>query len=261
MDKQTPESIDILIDFHNLRIEPNLSNSARKILKKRDIGRVRRFLEKYSPIIFCNEEELLQIQISDLAVFGKNDEETRDFINLKTGTITLQRYQQKNNKSWFESDDFKEFLKDYQMVHRSIEDWRLDRFHDKSNLWLRDFWYALEKRKLKEKLQRIPYYFVRTGENSEAYHEGYYNLNLVELTEYPYESQIMDCHGIGIFNIGMAIYQGLVSILKKEVIIRRCVVEGCNRIYRVKMRGGSRKMYCRESCRKKKYRLQETDAT
>lgn len=327
------DSIDVLVLFYNLQIDPNLSNSGKRVLNRRDLRRIKLFFEKYAPYVFasnrpsdriedagsCNKVDETPEDLEPSLIFKEITEKAKfklDALNLPPKeemienlsiykTMTLEQYEKETNCNWFQSDDIKAFMKDYLMVQCIIDDFLFGRFeYDKSKSWLLSLHRKLvdirsyllkNKSMVNSKTSTITYQIGKDLQDFFSVEEGlrigkieggiysasmtsdgssqlrctYINDPTLQLGKYRKIDTLFfsdpnkhkyyaDWHGIGIYHIGQAIYEGLLLILKKEVIIRRCAVEGCNRIFRVKMRGGSKKTYCRESCRKKASKLRNT---
>lgn len=250
------KSSDVLIDFCNLQIEPDFSNSTGKILDERDKEHVIHFLDKWLKIIIKNPDtrdlksgDVLESQIFLLPIPSATSPSVTNLL--------LERYQRENNTNWFESADFKGFIETYQMARRTIGDLVSNRYYSYIEDWLQSLWAELEEIELEDRSKIIQskgkLFKMRpiSAPHSTDSEEVYWNLGNFEYFHLINVSYRLNWCGLSIHIIGKAIFEGFTDILKKKVILKRCKLPNCNKIFVVSNRGRYEHKFCDENCRKR----------
>ena len=256
--------LKIITDLYNLQIRPNLSENTSpdpnkvyriepqirefdNLLSETDLRKLKRVLERHAPQIFNFETreayEKAMRSLKGLAGGVKD-------IPFPHGT--LGHYHSECGIDWRASEDFRDFLSDYVMMQRLIEDFLDDYQLPKDcGVWLQTLWRNLQIQPpgVGDAFAFAP---KKSGE-TEWNQKEYWDLSGVEIIDQTESSIHHVWHGLAIYHIGLAVVKGLLGILSGKAVIKRCRLESCEKIFRPSDRGFEQK-FCSGRCRAKAHR-------
>jgi len=282
--------IDLTCDFYNLQLEPCINGDVpypqlmgdiqgvKKRLKPRDARRVKTFLRKITRedmVEFAKEQvEVVKWHVEQGALEKKH---------LKWDNDELVYYQQRDLsewlpdeewKAWYKSRDFRTFIAHYVMLQKTINDLLSSKFHIDSQHWLQDLMnelYPPSESILQthepETIKAVMELPSETGKRRfkdisstwikqkgiDPLPDGYYDLNTTVFRWRNRISAPLDWCGLSIRFLGEALLEGIYQILVGGTQVRRCELEGCEKIARfpTQGRGGRNKIYCSRNCTQK----------
>jgi hypothetical protein len=223
-----PKEIMVLVDFYNLKLNLSKISEPNWRTPEADRPKIMAFLAKHAP-------EVLKYRTAAEIEALPKPVEASEFVG------TLGAYEKVYGKSWFESEDARQFQWDYLRIRNLIDSYIAEKKSPKGPLLLlvSDFAKAF-----------TPRLFVGNNETKEAVSLAMFPLEEIDFTRHI----ILRGQGVSgrwdlaTSKIVVALYDELVGWLEGEIQLWRCEASDCNRIFHPAPQG-SEQRFCSARCR------------